>query len=193
MKLASAGKSWYVARCSPQREAKAEHELRQAGFDVYLPRYRKDVQNRRTRTYVTREYCLIPSYLFVAVPNGDFGNVWKKCKHINQRHPFVGVDDVPARVSGADVERLQIMETDMQFDDTRAARIHRKEEAKTRKETLEMKYKPGREVTINSGPLAEFAAIVQEVTKHGDVKVVIRLFGSERSIEVEAEHLSTAA
>jgi len=192
MKLASAGKSWFVIRCSIRSEEKAAENLRLAGFETYLPRYRKDIQNRKSKeTYKTITLPLIPPYLFVAMQHGKehFGFA-RSCEGVDG---FLGVNGIPARINGADVERLQIMETDMQFDNTRAARIHRKEEAATRKENMERTYTAGRVVKINSGPFAEFDAVVQKVSKRGNIVVAIRLFGGESEIEVEAEQLSTAA
>ncbi len=192
MKLASAGKSWFVVRCTPQREAKAEHELRLAGFETYLPRYRKDVQNRRTKTYVTREFVLMPPYLFVAMPARSCEQHFGFARACDGVESFLGIDGVPARVSGSDVERLQLMETDMQFDDTRAARIHRKEEAVTHKETLKQKFPIGAPIMMD-GIFGEVLGVVVGHKKTGRFKIEVNAYGTTLTLDTDPEKLRAAA
>jgi hypothetical protein len=44
------------------------------------------------------------------------------------------------------VEAIYLAEVDMQFDDTRAARIHRKEEAKSKQATIELRFQGGKAI-----------------------------------------------
>ena len=56
---------WYVAQTHVHAESKATLQLRRQGFDVYLPRYRK--QRRHARRVDIVAAPLFPRYLFVSV------------------------------------------------------------------------------------------------------------------------------
>jgi transcription antitermination factor NusG len=192
MKPVDPTKAWYVVRCNIKCEAKAADNIRLAGFDVYFPRMRFEKKHRRTNLYTEHERPLMISYIFVGMPRDDklkhFGFV-RACEGVEK---FLEYQGKPIPVLGADVQELYLAEVDMKFDDTRAARIHRKEEAATRKATIEMKYQRGREFTIVDGPFATFAAVVEEVTKSGNIKAMVNLFGRLTSAEFEAAQLSAA-
>jgi transcriptional antiterminator NusG len=83
----------------------------------------------------------------------------------------------------------------MQFDDTRAARLHRKEEAKSRKAKTESEFPPGRSifVTERGNPFATFGGVVDEVTNAGRVIALIDIFGRMTPVEFEPRQLTPAA
>lgn len=184
-------KLWYVVRTSIKGEDKAMLNLLRAGYEVYLPRMRFEVKNRRTNIYSVQERPLLMRYLFIAQPRyeADWYTL-RQCK---------GVESILGDGRGfylpvpfALVEALYIDEIDMVYDDTRQARIHRKEEARTKKATLEMKYAPGVKVRVTDGPFADFFALVEEVTSAGRIKALIELFGRSSAVEFEAAQLSAA-
>jgi len=193
MKLADPQKHWYVVRSAVRQEDRAATSIRLAGFDVYLPTMRVERKHRRTNTYSAIEKPLMTGYLFVGFSSfaKHFGMV-RKCDGV---YDFVKVQGEPIPVSAKDVIAIQVAEMDMRFDDTRAARIHRREEAKTRKLTVEMKFPAGREVMVSDSkhPFADFHAVVDEVTKTGNVKALITLFGRAVAVEFEAGQLSAVA
>ncbi|RWL14869.1 MAG: hypothetical protein EOR57_31480 [Mesorhizobium sp.] len=192
MKPIDPDKVWYVVRCNINCEAKASDNIRLAGFDVYYPRQRIEKKHRRHNTYLVKERPLMISYIFVGMPKNDklqhFGFV-RACEGVEK---FLEYQGKPIPVPGRDVQAIHEAEVDMRFDDTRAARIHRKEEAKTIKATLEMKYARGKEFAVIDGPFASFHAIVEEVTKSGNIKAMVSLFGRLTSVEFEAAHLTAA-
>jgi transcriptional antiterminator NusG len=183
-------KSWYVVRANIKCEAKAANNIRLAGFDVYYPRQRYEVKHRRTNVYTTRERPLMIPYLFVGFHKKQkhFGFV-RACEGVER---LLEVQGEPIPVPAQEVQAIFLAEIDMAFDDTRSARIHRKEEAKTRQQTLEMKFQAGRHVQIKEGPFADLHAIVDEVTKTGNVKAMVKLFGRLTSVEFEADKLLVA-
>jgi transcription termination/antitermination protein NusG len=185
-------KIWYVVRTNIQCEGKASDNIRLAGFDVYFPRQRIEKKHRRNNTYLVKERPLMVGYIFVGMPKNDklrhFGFV-RACEGVEK---FIEYQGKPIPVSGHEVQALYLAEVDMRFDDTRAARIHRKEEAKTIKATLEMKYARGKRFDITDGPFANFQAIVEEVTKSGNIKAMVSLFGRLTTVEFEAAQLSAA-
>jgi transcriptional antiterminator NusG len=62
-------KHWYVVRTNVKAEDKASANIRKAGYDVYYPRRRVEVKNKRTHTYTTRETPLMPRDVFVGYLN----------------------------------------------------------------------------------------------------------------------------
>ena len=57
-------KRWYAVRSPPRMELWARTNLWDRGFEVYLPRYRKQRRHARRREWVPRP--LFPGYLFVS-------------------------------------------------------------------------------------------------------------------------------
>lgn len=193
MKLVDQSKCWFVVRSQVRQEDRAARSIQQAGFDVYLPTMRLEKKHRRNNTYSEVEKPLMVGYLFVGFTSfaRHFGMV-RKCDGV---YDFVKVQGEPIPVGAKEVLAIQIAETEMVFDDTRAARIHRKEEAKTRKLTTEMKFPAGRAVFVSDPKHAfvDFPAIVDEVTKTGNVKALINLFGRAVAVEFQATQLTPAA
>ncbi|MCO4316324.1 hypothetical protein M8997_003940 [Phyllobacterium sp. 21LDTY02-6] len=186
-------KHWYVVRTTVKGEVKAFESIRKAGYDVYFPRRRVEVQHRRTKTYVVKEQPLMPRYLFVGQPrvNPDFYRL-RNCDCVEG---VLGVDGRPIRVSEKSVEEIYIAEIEMDFDDTRAARIHRKEELASAKENAARQFPSGQSVFVvdPANPFSKHAGVVQEVTRAGKVRALIQLFGRMTPVEFEAKQLSSAA
>jgi transcription termination/antitermination protein NusG len=92
------------------------------------------------------------------------------------------------------VEAIYLAEGDMQFDDTRATRIHRKEEAATARENTARHFTIGKDVIVTDAgnPFATFSGIVDEITKSGRVIALIELFGRMTPAEFDAAQLSAA-
>jgi len=187
-------KVWYVVRTNIKCEAKAADNIRLAGFDVYYPRQRVEKKHRRNNTYLVHERPLMISYIFVGMPRDEkqrhFGFV-RSCEGVER---FLEYQGKPIPVHGRDVQEIYLAEVDMRFDDTRAARIHRKEEAASMRETIKMKFPPGRHVYVadEKHPFSGFSALVDEVTKTGNVTALINLFGRQTSVEFVPEQLSAA-
>lgn len=184
----SADKDWYVARTNIRSEAKADANLRNAGFETYLPMVRFERVNKRTHIVHTFERPLMSRYLFVAFPRHakHFGFA-RACEGVER---ILGdVDDHPIPVPFALVKGLFIAEINLEFDDTRAARIHRKEEARTKKETVAMRFFAGSEWLVTEGPFSSFRAEVENVTSAGLVRVLINIFGRMTPVEIEPTHL----
>jgi len=185
-------KHWYVVRTNVKREAKAGDSIRKAGYDTYLPRRRVEVQHKRTNALLVKESPLMPRYLFVGMPrmNADFYRL-RNCDGVEC---ILGVDGRPLAIPSKQVEDIFLAEIDMKFDDTRAARVHRKEEAATEKENTERQFPSGQSVFVNErgNPFATFGGIVEEVTRSGKVVALIELFGRMTPVTFEARQLEPA-
>lgn len=193
MKPIDPDKVWYVVRTNIQCEAKASDNIRLAGFDVYFPRQRIEKKHRRNNTYLVKERPLMVSYIFVGMSADKkmqhFGFV-RACEGVER---FLEYQGKPIPVHGEDVQAIYLAEVDMRFDDTRAARIHRKEEARTKKDTIKMTFRQGLDVDVLEGPFASFSGIVDEVTSSGRVEALIQIFGRWSRIEFEPQQLVLSA
>jgi transcriptional antiterminator NusG len=182
---------WFVVRTNIKCEQKATDNIRAAGFDVYYPRHRVERQNRRTNTYIVKEFPLMMRYVFVGLRQDDlaFGFV-RACEGVEC---LLGVNGTPIRVPASIVESILDAEINLEFDDTRDARIHRKEEAKTRKETMRMKFPQGGQVEITDGPFSGFQGFVDGFTSRGDIEVLVNLFGRMSPVEMRSSQLQAVA
>jgi transcriptional antiterminator NusG len=183
-------KAWYVVRTNIKCEEKAVANIRAAGFDAYLPRQRYEYKHKRNNTYVVRERPLMLRYLFVGFDkrNKAFGFV-RSCEGVES---FIECQGWPIPVSEKDVASIYDAEMNMDFDDTKAARIHRREEAKTKKLTLEMKWPAGLHVRVNDGPFKSFMGEVESITNRGHIQVLVGIFGRKVSVEMEAPQIEAA-
>jgi transcriptional antiterminator NusG len=196
MKLVDPSKAWYVVRTFSGEESDVADELHKAGFDAYCPTRRVERTHGKTKALIERHHALLPGYLFAAQPNKD--GQWdfptmRETEGVidilrpSREEPFTRV---PANL----VVAFQVAEQNMEFDDTRAARIARKEEAETKKETAKLKFPIGTIVGLDeNGPMAH---VWGEITKHlksGRVKVELSLFGAKMEVESDIEKLRPAA
>ncbi|EJN04259.1 transcription termination/antitermination NusG family protein [Phyllobacterium sp. YR531] len=186
-------KHWYVVRTIVKGEGKAFEHIRKAGYDVYFPRRRVEVQHRRTKAYFVKEQPLMPRYLFVGQPkvNPDFYRL-RNCDGVEG---ILGVNGQPTRVSEKSVENIYLSEIEMDFDDTRAARIHRKEETVSVKQNTRRQFPVGMSVFVTGegSPFASFGGVVDEVTQSGKVRTLLELFGRMTSVEFDPQQLTIAS
>lgn len=185
------GKDWFVVRTNPKCEEKATGNLRAAGFDVYYPRQRYERKHKRTNCITVHERPLMLRYLFVGLRPIDppFGFV-RACEGVES---ILGVNGRPIKIPFSIVERIFDDEINLRFDDTRDARIARKKEAKTRRETMAMKYPVGSLVEVTDGPFASFHALVEGITSKGDIEVLVEIFGRMTPIELRSAQLQAVA
>jgi len=186
-------RTWYVVRSKVRQEDRAAYNIRRAGFDVYLPIMKFERKHRRTNTYSVIEKPLMTGYLFVGF--ASFAKHFGMVRGCDGVYDFLTVAGEPIPIPSQAVVDMQVAETDMRFDDTRAARIHRGEEERTRRDNIKKQFAKGKAVTISDAkhPFAEFQAVVDEVTSSGSVKALIDLFGRATIVEFQANQLSPAA
>ena len=183
--------TWYVVRTNIKCERKAAHSLRRAGIDCYLPTMREERKNKRTHTYRTSEKALMPRYLFAGTTLDPY--FIRLCEGVEGVLGTFGHRGAPISVSPEAVEQILIAEIDLQFDETRAARIHRQEEAKTKKATTELRFFPGAEIEITDGVWKGFSGLVEQVTTRGNVQALVDVFGRLTPVEVPVDQIATAA
>jgi hypothetical protein len=123
MKLINPDLAWYVATFRPRKALDAMHAILAAGFDVYLPRARIELWSKRRFVYIVEERPAIPPYMFVGfAPGCESFETVRKLEGETLVGNFLKVGEETVRVDAEIVQAVQIMETDMKFDDTPESR-----------------------------------------------------------------------
>lgn len=196
--------NWYVARLAPGatrgaknrpwREAKEdeswfEQDMAENGFACYLPKLRKEIIHHRTKKKIVRSFALFTGYAFVSVANDSRWPALRECESVGD---VLRVNGRPWPVSVDLVNRLRAAEAGMEFDDTREARILRKQEGRTRRETTAMTFPAGSTIEVSDGPFSGYSGQVVSVTGRGLVRVMMAVFGGHAPMEVPADWLMAA-
>jgi transcription antitermination factor NusG len=193
---------WFVAalaagatRRSPTSEdpdeTVVEEALRDAGLTPYLPRMRKEIVHHRTHKPIVRTFPLFTGYIFVGTTSA--APRFRQMLEAKGVSRLLGSDGFPMSLAASQVSRFMDAEEAMAFDDTREARIRRKQEGRTRVETIRMRFPPGSRTRINDGPFAGFGGQVRSVLGKGVVEVMVEIFGRLSPVELEVGMLQPAA
>ena len=116
-------KLWYVVRTNIKCEKRALAALTGAGYEAYLPLMRRDVVHHRTKKVVTKELVLFNRYLFVAQPARDAD--WFRLRRCDGVETVLGANGRYLPVDARAVEAFRQAEAELEFDETRAARLRR--------------------------------------------------------------------
>lgn len=187
---------WFVVRTNPNCEAKAKASLNRSGFGVYVPVRLVERQHKRTKAWNTKTYMLMPGYLFVQQPHGQ-PDWWtlRRCDGVKGVLGALNDDNEiePFPISGRMVELVMAAQLNLEFDDTRASKAKRGEDAKSAKDHTREKFAKGSRVTVMDGPFASFLGRVEQVTTRGSIDVMVELFGRLTPIELSPEHVELLA
>lgn len=186
---------WYIIQTNPRCEDRACASLRRAGFGTYLPTMRIERQHRRTKQWIQRTLPLMPRYVFVDMGAEPDWFTLRRCDGVKS---ILGVVDatgetVPFPVPSRAVERMMAMQADMEFDDTRAAKVRRREIGRNRRETITMRFPVGSKVRAKDGPFATFHGHVTNVTAKGEVEIMITFLGQLSPVTFPADWLEPIA
>lgn len=211
-------KSWYIARIKsgfsreakerldkdgnprePDRvgESRIERSLRDEGFECYFPSMRKDIVHHRTKKRIAKRFPLFTGYIFVQCEYAATSKA-KDCDGVSEVLGIgVGEDRKPWPLEASIVEGLRHQEGDLIFDDTETARIKRREQGRTRKETIKLTFVEGLPVRVKKDWQHEhmfsgFHGQVVSVTGRGTVKTMMEIFGNLVPVEIEASFLEPA-
>lgn len=195
--------NWYAIQTNPKCEFRAERSIRSAGFGVYLPRKRIERRHKRTKKWLLTTLCLIPRYLFVQMPKVDPD--WFALRKCDGVHSVMGFQGNPLPIkrtflhadkntgeliySDHPVERLIEMQDRLEFDDTREAKIRRREIGRNERETITMRFPVGTRVRAKNGPFKAFGGMVTNINARGEVEAMIELFGRMTPVEFPAADL----
>lgn len=177
---------WCVIQTKPACEDLAECALREAGYHVYLPRYRKVLYGHRASGRgVISMRPLFTGYLFAE-------------HYLNQpEHGMVtacGVSRV-LRYAAVDGERgkLKLISSRVIEEIREAERAGAFDEARPQGKGKRTDIKPGDAVTLATGPLAGFPAQLVSLDEHGRARLLVAMLGRRTLVgDVDANTLSVA-
>lgn len=187
MALTVPERRWFAVRIKGGAADAVFAELRETGYDVYLPRRRFDRFNRRQNVTVEWSEPLLPGYIFIVHPRADAPiDHWTEVRAINGVIGPLGSENGPLRIPPAVIEAIITAEFESTYDETRAARKARGE---TERQRLENRFRPGRKFLINDGPFASFLAQADAVTHYERVRTLVDIFGRMTPVVFEEKQL----
>lgn len=178
---------WFALRVRGGMADPVFAELREAGYDVYLPRRRLDRFNRRKNVLMEWSEPLLPGYVFVVHPRQDQPiDDWTEVRAIKGAAGPLGSDIGPLVIPSPVIEAIIKAEFESVYDETRAARRARGD---TERNRLEQRFTPGRQFLVSEGPFASFLAEADSITHDERVKALVSIFGRMTPVEFDPNHL----
>ncbi len=163
---------WYVVQTQVNAEAKAVANLGRQGFSTYFPRYLKRRSHARKVETVPR--ALFPRYVFVAIDVAS--QRWRAIQSTLGVSHLVCVGDRPAAVETGVIDALKAREDKAGFI-TLARRPA---------------FSPGDKVRIIEGAFVDSLALVEDVSDHQRVAVLLNLLGRQVRVLVGADLIAAA-
>lgn len=167
---AANGVRWYAVHAQPHREARAQTQLLNQGFEVYVPKRLKTVRHARKLKTVIAPF--FPRYLFIAL---DLDRCqWRSVNSTFGVSTLVMAGERPQPVPAGVVEAM-IASTD---DDGLLA--------------FEQSLKPGSSVRLLAGPFAEQLGTIERLDGSGRVRVLLDIMGAKIAVQLAREHVAVA-
>ena len=161
--------AWYVVRTKTGGEERAVWHLKNQNFEAYLPRYRKQVRHARKTSTVLRP--LFPGYVFVCMDLGQ--QRWRAINGTFGVISLVQFGDAPHPIPTAIVDAMRAREDGTGVVNTAPDGL-----------------KKGDRVRVREGALAEYTALLDEVSDEKRVILLLDLMGREVRISVPMENLA---
>jgi transcriptional antiterminator RfaH len=163
---------WYVVQTHVNAETKAAANLDRQGFAVYLPRYMTRRSHARKVEMVAR--ALFPRYLFVAIDLAT--QRWRAIQSTLGVSHLVCCSDQPASVEAGVISALKARECEGGF-----IKLGRRSA-----------FSPGDKVRIVEGVFIDNLALVEGVSDHERVAVLLDLLGRKVRVLVGADLITAA-
>lgn len=198
---------WYAVKARPgtQRPAAArvgapadrkgetiiERNLRDQGFDVFMPTTVREVRHHRTDEFIIKRFPLMVGYAFVRQPR-DFYTL-SDCDGVSA---ILGVAGCPLRIPATDIENIRAAETAEReaMERRRARRIEKENQAGrklTRKEARDV-FPKNHRVVVNGGFLKGMAGYVVDATGRNTIKAMIETLNGLVPVELDIAEFSEA-
>ena len=187
MKLPSESADWYVIRARPGSEHLAVRELREGGYEVYLPMRRvRDRASRLRKMRVARDVHqpVLAGYLFLASPRGstvDWGRFRDDPQFRHVGRPLVNAAGIAHRIPAKRVIEISVNETNGVYDEMGA---HGK---------LAERFIKGKMFAVTEGSLASARGLVDGVTSGGLIRLLVNIFGGDTVVTVDPSQLDEVA
>jgi transcriptional antiterminator NusG len=181
--------AWFVVQANPKCEDKAERNLRRAGFTVYSPHAKIERYSKRKKIFREVTLRLMPRYIFVEIEH-EHQVPWYALRACEGVEKVLGTDGRPCRLRRADTKLLEDViaaEAALQFDETRAGKLHRREIGRSKKENSRMRFPVGSRVRAVKGPFSAFEGVVTNVNGRGAIDALLNVFGRMTPVEFPLE------
>ena len=163
---------WYVVRTHARAEARAAQQLRQQGFEVYLPRYQK--RRRHARRVDMTVAPLFPRYLFISL---DIEHQrWRSIQSTIGVSNLVCHGDKPAAIAGAVIEEIRARENEQGLVSIAPAAA----------------FAQGDRVRVLDGAFADCLGLFEETADQNRVRILLDLLGRKVRVVLESERLEAA-
>jgi transcriptional antiterminator RfaH len=149
---------WACARLESRREAVAQHFLRLAGYQVYIPQMRE--QRLRRHRLVEVIAPLFPAYGFIAIEQQ-----WHSARWSTGVTALIMDGVAPARVPDQVIDEIRRREISGAVELPKLPGM-----------------KVGERVRVLGGPFMGFTGLYAGMKPHERVVVLLALFGSQRSV-----------
>ena len=165
--------NWYVIHTKPRQEFRAQENLQNQGFEVYLPTISKEVI--RSKSLEAKPEPLFARYLFIQLD--QLHSNWFPIRSTRGVHQMLrfGMNTDPVKVPN---ELLELI----------------KEQAKSFGQTTQKIFELNEQVMIQEGPMKGLSGSFQEIQQqaNGDMRamVLIDLLGKLQKIQVPVATLS---
>ena len=166
------GYRWYVVQTHVNAETKAAANLERQGFAVYLPRYLKRRSHARKVDTVARP--LFPRYLFVAIDLAT--QRWRSIQSTLGVSHLVCWSGHPASVDNGVIATLKAREDQNGF-----VKLARR-----------FGFAPGDKVRIVEGAFVDNLALVEGISDHERVAVLLDLLGRKVRVLVGVDLIAAA-
>lgn len=161
------GQSWFLARLKPNCANIADKSLMRQGFETFLPQQVKT--RHRNGKFVTTLWPPLSSYNFVALDMAR--GLWRNVNSTYGITRLVSFGKEPTAVS------LDLVPQFIRRCDTKGKLLPRK------------LLNPGDQVTLTTGPFANFVAKVEAIAPDRRLWVLMDLMGGKTRVAVAAEQL----
>lgn len=165
-------KSWFVVRTKTGVEDRAAWHIGNQGFEVYLPRYRKQIRHARKTQTVLRP--VFPGYLFVRIDMEQ--QRWRAINGTVGVISLVGFGGSPSPLSDAIIGAIRASE-----DKTGAITM------------AQQGLQKGDRVRVREGAFADHMALLEEVCDAKRVILLLDLMGREVRVTAPMENLAKAS
>ena len=164
--------TWHVVRTKSCAEERAVWHLRNQGFEVYCPRYRKQVRHARKTQTVLRP--LYPGYVFVKLDGKQ--QRWRSINATVGVLSLVQFGDTPCSVPTNLVDAIRARE-----DETGAVVL------------MSEDLKEGDRVCVRNGAFADYRALLEDVLDDRRVILLLDLMGRKVRVSVPMDILAKAS
>ena len=166
-------KQWFAVQTHARGETLASANLQRQGFEVYLPQYLKRRRHARRTDWVKAP--LFPRYLFVRLDPQT--TAWRAINSTIGAQNIVSFDGRPAAVPEGIIELIIAREDD-------AGMVHA---------GSSILFKPGEEVRVVGGPLADQTGLFDCAIDEERVFILLNLLGRQVRVKVSSELLTACA